>query len=67
MTRIFTNITENRAYAIRPYETETTPEAGVEAKLVLTIPCKKEFFYEVKKLKTTKNYEQEIDYCACGA
>jgi len=30
-------------------KTETTIEAGVEVKLVLTIPCKKEFFYEVKK------------------
>ena len=40
----------NRAYAIRPYgKTETTHEAGVEAKLVLTIPFKKEFFYEEKK------------------
>ena len=34
-------------------ETETTPEAGAEAKLILTMPCKKEFFYEVKKTETT--------------
>jgi len=45
--------TECWAYAIRPYETETTHEAGVEAKLVLTMPCKKEFFYEVKKTEHT--------------
>jgi len=30
-------------------KTETTHEAGAEAKLILTMPCKKEFFYEVKK------------------
>ena len=29
--------------------TETTIEAGAEAKLVLTMPCKKEFFLRSEK------------------
>ena len=39
-------------YAPTKLRTETTHEAGTEAKLVLTMPCKKEFFYEVKKTTT---------------
>jgi len=41
------------------WETETTHEAGTEAKLVLTMPCKKEFFYEVKKTENYNIYERK--------